>query len=148
MEWFLHNTCATTPCTCLAHLRLYIICILSAPNNSPPPPLLPISIEHHITHQIHLMPWYIFHDCHQSKNATNTTHWYKHSRPWMGSSPPPLITITNGVRGTIHEESKQASKLTPQDTITWFLFLFFNFFLKLIKHNINLHKIPHIRIPK
>jgi hypothetical protein len=106
-DWLIECTCLQTNCQCQAKLRPYILCVLGALNHTPTP-LLP---SH--THTIQLIEFTYCHDKFPEQALTQKHEKYDplintiRSKGWKTN---PLISITVGVRGAIHEHS--ITKLT------------------------------------
>jgi hypothetical protein len=115
-EWLLTCTCSQTKCQCQAKLKPDILCIIGAHNQSPTP-ILPSPN--------HTIQFIEFTYCHDRFPGEALTHKHTKYDPLIntiqskGWKVNPLITITAGVRGAIHEHSIE--KLTK---------------LKIPKHNI------------
>lgn len=101
-EWLLRCTCTPTTCQCQAKLRPDILCIIGAPNQSQTP--IPPS-------PTHIVQFIEFTYCHD--RFPDQALEQKHAKydPLIntiqnnGWKVNPLITITAGVRGAIHEHS-------------------------------------------
>lgn len=110
-EWILNCTYMQPPCQCLAKLRLGIICILGASNQSQPP-LTP--------YPTHTFQFVEFTYCHDKFHVQALEHKHTKYDPLIntiqnhGWTINPLIAITAGVRGAIHKHSMpKLNKLTP-----------------------------------
>ena len=101
-DWLLQCTCHQKPCQCQAKLRPDILCIIGAPNHTP----LPI---HPSTN--HIVQFIEFTYCHDRFLKQAVTQKHNKYDPLTntiqnnGWTTNPLITITAGVRGAIHEHS-------------------------------------------
>ena len=101
-EWLLERTCTQTKCRLQARLRLDVLCVLGAPNQTPTP-LLP---SH--THTIQFIE---FTSCHDRYPEQALSHKHTNYDPLInaiwnkGWKTNPLITIIAKVRGAIHKQS-------------------------------------------
>src|SRR6202022_2347384 len=101
-DWLLQCICTQEPCQCQAKLRPYIMCIIGAPNQTQTP-ILPSP-----SHTVQFIEFTYCHD-----RFPEQAHTHKHNKydPLIttlranGWNTNPLITVTAGVRGTIHENS-------------------------------------------
>jgi ribonuclease HI len=106
-EWLLACTCPQTPCQCQAKLRPDVLCMIGAPNNITLP-VLPSS-----NHTIQFIEFTYCHDRFPDQAIAQKHAKYdplNHAIHHKGWKINPVITITAGVRGAIHEHSIQ--KLT------------------------------------
>ena len=101
-EWLLNCICTQKPCQCQAKLRPDIMCIIGAPNHTQPP-ILPSPN--------HTVQFIEFTYCHDRFPEQARTHKHTKYDPLIatlrnnGWKTNPLITITAGVRGAIHENA-------------------------------------------
>jgi hypothetical protein len=101
-EWLLKCTCPQTRCQCHAILKPDILCVIGAPNNN----TTPLTPSH-----IHTIQLIEFTHCHDRFPEQACTHKHDKYDPLInnirskGWKTNPLITITAGVRGAIHEHS-------------------------------------------
>ena len=104
-QCLLQCICPTTPCTCLAKLRPYILCLIGVPIDCPPP-LRPTSTQ--TIQFIHtLLPRQIL-TCGKIAKYNPLIHTLRRTS-WQVISP---ITITTCVRGSIHKQLlKELEKL-------------------------------------
>ena len=106
-EWLLHCICSQTPCQCQAKLKPDILCIMGAPNHITTP------ISPSPSHTIQFIEFTNCHDRFPEQAIARKHTKYDslnhaiHNNGWKIN---PIITITAGVRGAIHEHSIQ--KLT------------------------------------
>ena len=115
-EWPIECTSPRTSCQNQARLRPYILCILGAPNHTTTP-LLP---SH--TYTIQFIEFLYCHDIFPEQALTQKNAKYDplintiRNKGWKTN---PLITITTGVRGAIHEQSieKLANLKIPKTSI-------------------------------
>ena len=99
---FLKCTYPQTKCQCQAKLRPYILCIIGA-HNSTQPSLVPI---HALT--IQLIEFTYYHDKFHDQTLTHKRNKYDpliNTLQINGWQTNPLVTITVGFRGAIHEHS-------------------------------------------
>ena len=115
-EWLLKCTCTLGTCQCHAKLRPDIMCIIGAPNQTQTP-ILPSP-----NYTIQFIEFTYCHD-----RFPEQAHTHKHTKydpltttlQDKGWKTNPLITITVGVRGDIHENSiEQLIKLKVLKTHT------------------------------
>jgi hypothetical protein len=106
LQWLLQCTCSTPSplhpppmCTCLAKLRLGILCVLGAPIDSRPPliPTPPEVIEFTYCHDI----------------FPNTAHNKKVTKY------NPVITITTDVRGATNDQFKNYNRESNRQPLPW-----------------------------
>jgi hypothetical protein len=101
-DWLINSTCTQTRCQCHAKLRLDILCILGAPIHTP----TPIALSHLDTVQ-----FIDFTYCHDRFPEQAIAQKHAIYDPLIneirsdGWKTKPLITITAGMRGAIHEQS-------------------------------------------
>ena len=101
-EWLLKCTCTQEPCQCQAKLSPDIMCIIGAPNQTRTP-ILPSP-----NYTIQFIESTYYHDIflEQARSHKHAKHdpliTTLHNNGWETN---PLITITAGVRGAIHENS-------------------------------------------
>ena len=102
-DWLLKIICTQEPCQFQAKLRPVIMCITGAPNQAQPP-ILPSPN--------HIVQFIEFTYCHDKfPEQLACTHKHTKYDPLIitlqnnGWKTNPLITITAGVRGAIHETS-------------------------------------------
>ena len=101
-EWLLQCTCHQKPCQCQAKLKPDILCMIGAPNQTS----LPISPSSN-----HIVQFIEFTYCHDRFPEQAITQKHAKYDPLNstiqnnGWTTNPLITITAGVRGSIHEHS-------------------------------------------
>ena len=106
-EWLLQCTCSQTPCLCHAKLKPDILCMIGAPNYITPP------ISPSPSHIVQFIEFTYCHDRFPEQAIARKHSKYDplnhaiHNNGWKTN---PIITITAGVRGAIHEHSIQ--KLT------------------------------------
>ena len=108
-KWLLKCTWSRSNCQCQVKLRPYILCIIGAPNQTQTP------IAPSPTLTIHLIEFTYCHDKFPDHALT-----CKHTKydPFIqnlqneGWKTNPLMTITAGVRGAIHEHSIWINELT------------------------------------
>ena len=106
-EWLLACTCPRMPCHCQAKLRPDILCMLGAPIHT----TLPIAPSSN--HTVQFIEFTYCHDRFPEQAITQKHIKYdplNHAIHNIGWKTNPVITITAGVRGAIHEHSIQ--KLT------------------------------------
>ena len=116
LGWLLACTCLQRKCQCQAKLRSDIMCIIGAPNQTQAP-ILPSPN--------HTIQFIEFTYCHDKFPEQALTHKHTKYNPLIntiqnkGWKINPLITITTGVRGAIHEHSMdQLTKLKiPKNNI-------------------------------
>jgi hypothetical protein len=100
--WLIECTCPQTRCQCHAKLRPNILCILGVPNHIPTP-LAPSHTK--------IIQFIEFTYCHDRFPKHAITQKHAKYDPLIntiqskGQKMNPLITITAGVRGAIHEQS-------------------------------------------
>ena len=116
LEWLLACRCSQRKCQCQAKLRPDIVCIIGVPNQTQTPiPPFPN----------HTIQFIEFTYCHDRFLEEALTHKHTKYDPLIntiqnkGWKVNPLITITAGVRGTIHKHSMdQLTKLKiPKNNI-------------------------------
>jgi hypothetical protein len=99
-DWLLKCICTPKPCQCQAKLRPDLMCIIGALNQAQPP-ILPSPN--------HTVQFIKFTYCHNKFPEQARTHKHTKYDPLIttlqnnGWKTKPLITITAGVRGAIHE---------------------------------------------
>jgi hypothetical protein len=113
-EWLMECTCPQTRCQCHARLRPNILCIIGVPNHTSTP-LLP---SH--TKTIQFIEFTYCHDRFLEHAITQKHTKYDplinaiQSKGWKMN---PLITITSGVRGAIHEQSIKKIRKPPNPKV-------------------------------
>ena len=102
LEWLLACTCPQRICQCQTKLRPDIMCIIGTPNQTQTPIL---------SSPKHTIQFIKFTYCHDRFPEQALTHKHFKYDPFIntlqnkGWKTNPLITITAGVRGAIHEHS-------------------------------------------
>ena len=100
--WLLQCTCHPNTCHCQAKLRPDILCVIGAPKQAQPP------LSPSPNHTIQLIEFTYCHDRFPEQAITHKHAKYDqliNTIQNTGWKTNPLITITAGVRGAIHEHS-------------------------------------------
>ena len=106
-EWLLACTCPQTPCQCQAKLRPDILCMIGAPNH------ITLPIAPSSNHTVQFIEFTYCHDKFPEQAIAQKQAKYDplnhaiHNKGWKTN---PVIKITAGVRGAIHEHSIQKLK--------------------------------------